>query len=58
MANRRQGALLVLCGWLLRENKEKRQEEPFLSLRLMHGEEAHIALALAKAVSESRNPER
>lgn len=51
------------------ENKEKRQEEPFLSLRLMHGEEAHLLLALndeerksllafAKAVSEARNPEK
>ena len=28
------------------DNKEKRQEEPFLSLRLMHGDEAHIMLAL------------
>jgi hypothetical protein len=51
------------------ENKEKRQEEPFLSLRLMHGEEAHLLLALddeerksllvfAKAVSDARNPEK
>jgi len=51
------------------ENKEKRQEEPFLSLRLMHGEEAHLLLALndderksllafAKAVTEARNPEK
>ena len=51
------------------ENKEKRKEEPFLSLRLMHGEEAHLLLALsgderqsllafAKAVSEARNPEK
>lgn len=57
---------LVDAAW---ENKEKRQEEPFLSLRLMHGDEAHIALALdddarksllalAKAVSESRTPEK
>lgn len=28
------------------DNKEKRQEESFLSLRLMHGDEAHILLAL------------
>ena len=28
------------------ENREKRQEEPFLSLRLMHGDEAHILLAI------------
>ena len=28
------------------DNKEKRREEPFLSLRLMHGEEAHLLLAL------------
>jgi len=51
------------------ENKEKRQEEPFLSLRLMHGEEAHLLLALndderksllafASAVSSARNPEK
>ncbi|MCC6139291.1 MAG: hypothetical protein IT389_01590 [Nitrospira sp.] len=51
------------------DNKEKRQEEPFLSLRLMHGEEAHLLLALddaervsllafAKAVSAARNPEK
>ncbi len=51
------------------ENKEKRQEEPFLSLRLMHGEEAHLLLALdeeerqsllafAKAVADARNPEK
>jgi hypothetical protein len=51
------------------ENKEKRQEEPFLSLRLMHGEEAHLLLALddderksllafAKAVGEARTPEK
>ena len=51
------------------DNKEKRQEEPFLSLRLMHGDEAHIllalnddqrksVLALVDAVSESRHPER
>ena len=50
------------------DNKEKRQEEPFLSLRLMHGDEAHIMLALnddqrksvvamIDAVSTSRHPE-
>ena len=51
------------------DNREKRQEEPFLSLRLMHGEEAHLLLALneeertslltfATAVSKARNPEK
>ena len=51
------------------DNKEKRREEPFLSLRLMHGEEAHLLLALddeerasllkvVTAVSAARNPER
>jgi len=51
------------------DNREKRQEEPFLSLRLMHGEEAHLLLALddearkslfafASAVVAARNPER
>jgi hypothetical protein len=51
------------------ENKDKRREEPFLSLRLMHGDEAHLLLALddeerasllafARAVSGARNPER
>ena len=51
------------------ENKAKRQEEPFLSLRLMHGEEAHLLLALndderksllafARAVTDARNPEK
>ena len=51
------------------ENKEKRKEEPFLSLRLMHGEEAHLLLALndderksllafARAVTDARNPEK
>ena len=51
------------------ENREKRKEEPFLSLRLMHAEEAHLLLALdeakrssllafARAVSEARHPER
>ena len=51
------------------DNREKRREEPFLSLRLMHGEEAHLLLALddnerasllkfASAVTATRNPER
>ena len=51
------------------ENREKRREEPFLSLRLMHGEEAHLLLALddderkslltfAEAVATARHPER
>lgn len=51
------------------DNREKRQEEPFLSLRLMHEEEAHLLLALndeerksllafASAVAAARNPER
>jgi hypothetical protein len=51
------------------DNKEKRREEPFLSLRLMHGEEAHLLLALedeqrasllafARAVAAVRNPEK
>jgi len=51
------------------ENREKRREEPFLSLRLMHGDEAHLLLALdnderksllafAGAVTAARNPER
>ena len=51
------------------DNKEKRREEPFLSLRLMHGEEAHLLLALedderksllafASAVTAARNPEK
>lgn len=51
------------------DNKEKRREEPFLSLRLAHGEEAHVLLALeeeertsllkfAGAVSAARNPEK
>lgn len=50
------------------DNREKRREEPFLSLRLMHGEEAHLLLALddeerksllafARAVTTARNPE-
>jgi hypothetical protein len=51
------------------DNREKRREEPFLSLRLMHGEEAHLLLALddeeraslltfACSVTAARNPER
>jgi hypothetical protein len=51
------------------DNKEKRREEPFLSLRLMHAEEAHLLLALedderkslltfASAVAKVRNPEK
>ncbi len=51
------------------DNREKRQEEPFLSLRLMHAEEAHLLLALneeerasllafAGAVGAARHPER
>ena len=51
------------------ENREKRQEEPFLSLRLMHAEEVHLLIALdanernsvlafARTVSEARHPER
>lgn len=51
------------------DNREKRREEPFLSLRLMHGEEAHLLLALddaerksllafVNAVTAARNPER
>jgi hypothetical protein len=28
------------------ENKESKKSEPFLSLRLSHGDESHIALAL------------
>ncbi len=51
------------------DNREKRQEEPFLSLRLMHAEETHLLLALgdnerkslldfASAVSAVRNPEK
>jgi hypothetical protein len=51
------------------ENREKRREEPFLSLRLMHAEEAHLLLALdegerksllafARAVAEARHPEK
>lgn len=51
------------------DNKEKRTEESFLSLRLMHGDEAHILLALnddqrpgvlsfAEKVSYGRHPEK
>ena len=51
------------------DNREKRREEPFLSLRLMHGEEVHLLLALddderasllkfASAVMAARNPEK
>lgn len=51
------------------DNREKRQEEPFLSLRLMHADEAHLLLALsdeerknieafAAAVSTGRHPEQ
>jgi hypothetical protein len=51
------------------DNREKRREEPFLSLRLMHAEETHLLLALddeerasllafARAVSAVRNPEK
>ncbi len=50
------------------DNKEKRREEPFLSLRLMHGDEAHLLLGLdeeerssllafASAIAGARNPE-
>lgn len=50
------------------DNREKRREEPFLSLRLMHAEETHLLLALddeerkslltfARAVAAARNPE-
>jgi hypothetical protein len=51
------------------ENREKRREEPFLSLRLMHAAEAHLLLGLddqerksvltfAEAVLAGRHPER
>jgi len=51
------------------ENRDKRQEEPFLSLRLMHADETHLLLALsdderksllafADAVTAARHPER
>lgn len=50
------------------ENREKRREEPFLSLRLMHAEETHLLLALdseerasllafTDAVANARHPE-
>lgn len=50
------------------ENKESKKSEPFLSLRLSHGDESHIALALeeserpslkalANLVLSIRNPE-
>ena len=51
------------------DNKEKRTEESFLSLRLMHGDEAHILLALnddqrptvlsfAEKIAHVRHPEQ
>ena len=51
------------------ENREKRREEPFLSLRLMHADETHLLLALdneerksllafTEAVADARHPER
>ncbi|WP_447974133.1 hypothetical protein [Nitrospira sp. Kam-Ns4a] len=51
------------------ENREKRREEPFLSLRLAHRDEMHLLLALddeerkslhafAQAVAAARHPER
>ena len=51
------------------ENREKRREEPFLSLRLMHADETHLLQALdnderkslftfAEAVANGRHPER
>ena len=51
------------------DNKEKRTEDSFLSLRLMHGDEAHILLALiddqrepvlaiADKISQGRHPEQ
>jgi hypothetical protein len=51
------------------DNREKRREEPFLSLRLMHAEETHLLLALddeerksllgfASAVTAVRDPEK
>ena len=50
------------------ENREKRREEPFLSLRLMDADETHLLLALdnderqsllsfAEALSNARHPE-
>ena len=51
------------------DNKENRTQDAFLSLRLMHGDEAHILLALsddqrepvmaiADKISQGRHPER
>lgn len=51
------------------DNREKRQEEPFLSLRLAHRDEMHLLLALndeerkslhafAQAVAAARHPEK
>ncbi|HET9961078.1 MAG TPA: hypothetical protein VFQ34_01965 [Nitrospiraceae bacterium] len=51
------------------DNREKRREEPFLSLRLMHAEETHLLLALddeerasvlgfTSAITAARNPEK
>jgi len=51
------------------DNKENRTQDSFLSLRLMHGDEAHILLALsdeqrepvmaiADKISQGRHPER
>ncbi len=51
------------------DNKENRTQDMFLSLRLMHGDEAHILLALsdeerepvlamADKISQARHPER
>lgn len=51
------------------DNKENRTQDSFLSLRLMHGDEAHILLALsddqrepvlaiADKISQSRHPEK
>ena len=51
------------------DNKENRTQDMFLSLRLMHGDEAHILLALsdeerepvlaiADKISQSRHPEK
>src|SRR5574340_644162 len=40
------------------DNREKRREEPFLSLRLMHAEETHLLLALRSEehTSELQSP--
>ena len=51
------------------ENREKRREEPFLSLRLMHADETHLLLALdnderksllafTEAIANARHPEK